>query len=157
MIFTDTVGNYLLFAGIALVIVFGFYNGKFRFILLLAGIGLLASRYAMNEIVVLKENQKKETLLTFGKSFDYTFQDGTSANVSVSSNTLVNDTHDKLIIEKVEYSTYSSRSSGDNILNNIEPYSYAQLGYSVSYYFEEPPKKIRVKGGGSTTRYWLHK
>lgn len=111
----------------------------------------------MNEIVVLKANQKREKLLTFGSSFDYTFQDGTTSNISVSSNTLVNDTYEKLIIEKVEYSAYSSLSSGDNVVNNIEPYSYAKLGNSVSYYFEEPPKTIRVKGGGSTTRYWLHK
>jgi hypothetical protein len=157
MILTDTTGNYLIYAGIAFFIVFGFYKGKYRYILLLAGIGLIGSRFAMNEIVVLKANQKREKLLTFGSSFDYTFQDGTTSNVSVSSNTLVNDTYEKLIIEKVEYSAYSSLSSGDNVVNNIEPYSYAKLGNSVSYYFEEPPKTIRVKGGGSTTRYWLHK
>jgi hypothetical protein len=105
----------------------------------------------------LKANQEKEILLTFGSSIDYTFQDGTSTNLLVSSNTLVNDTQDKLIVEKVEYSTYSSISSGDNIVNIIEPYSFSQLGSSVSYFFEEPPKTISVKGGGSTTRYWLHK
>jgi hypothetical protein len=157
MIFTDTLGNCLIVAGIALFIVFRFYKGKYSFVLLFAAIGLIGSRFAMNEIVVLKTNQKKETLLTFGSSFNYTFQDGTSSNVSVSSNTLVNDTQDKLIVEKVEYGSYSSISSGDNFVNNIEPYSYAQLESSVSYYFEEPPKTIRVKGGGSTTRYWLHK
>jgi hypothetical protein len=157
MIFTDTIGNYLIYAGIAFFIVFGFYKGKYRFIFLLAGIGLIGSRFTMNEIVVLKANQNREKILTFGSNFDYTFQDGTTSNISVSSNTLVNDTYEKLIIEKVEYSAYSSLSSGDNIVNNIEPYSYAQLGNSVSYYFEESPKTIRVKGGGSTTRYWLHK
>ena len=157
MIFTDTIGNYLIYAGIAFFIVFRFYKGKYRFIFLLAGIGLIGSRFTMNEIVVLKANQNREKILTFGSNFDYTFQDGTTSNISVSSNTLVNDTYEKLIIEKVEYSAYSSLSSGDNIVNNIEPYSYAQLGNSVSYYFEEPPKTIRVKGGGSTTRYWLHK
>jgi len=157
MIFTDTIGNYLIYAGIAFFIVFGFYKGKYRFIFLLAGIGLIGLRFTMNEIVVLKANQNREKILTFGSNFDYTFQDGTTSNISVSSNTLVNDTYEKLIIEKVEYSAYSSLSSGDNVVNNIEPYSYAKLGNSVSYYFEEPPKTIRVKGGGSTTRYWLHK
>lgn len=157
MIFTEAIGNCLFVAGIVLIIVFRFYNGKYSFVLLFVGIGLIGSRFAMNEIVVLKASQKKETLLTFGSSIDYTFQDGTSSNVSVSSNTLVNDTQDKLIVEKVEYGSYSSISSGDNVVNNIEPYSFAHLEHSVSYYFEEPPKTIRVKGGGSTTRYWLHK
>jgi hypothetical protein len=157
MILTDTIGNYLIYAGIALFIVFGFYKGKYRFIFLLCGIGLIGLRFNMNEIVVLKSNQKREKLLTFGSSFDYTFQDGSTSNISLSSNTLVNDTDDKLIIEEVEYSTYSSLNTGDNIVKQIESFSYTQLGNSVDYYFEEPPKTIRVKGGGSTTRYWLHK
>ena len=157
MILTDTTGNYLIYAGIAFFIVFGFYKGKYRYILLLAGIGLIGSRFAMNEIVVLKANQKREKLLTFGSSFDYTFKDGITSTISVSSNTLVNDTEDNLVIEEVEYSTYSSLSDEDKVVNNIESFSYAQLGNSVDYYFQDPPKTIRVKGGGSTTRYWLHK
>jgi hypothetical protein len=157
MIFTDTVGNCLFVAGIALLIFFVYYNGKYSYVLLFSAIGLIYSRFGTNEIVVLKANQEKEILLTFGSSIDYSFQDGASSNVSVSSNTLVNDTRDKLIVEKVEYSTYSSISSGNNIVNIIEPYSFAQLGSSVSFYFEAPPKTISVKGGGSTTRYWLHK
>ncbi len=157
MIFTDTVGNCLFVAGIALLIFFVYYNGKYSYVLLFSAIGLIYSRFGTNEIVVLKENQEKEILLTFGSSIDYTFQDGTSSNLSVSSNTLVNDTQDKLIVEKVEYSTYSSISSGNNIVNIIEPYSFAQLVNSVSFYFEAPPETISVKGGGSTTRYWLHK
>lgn len=157
MILTDTTGNYLIYAGIAFFIVFGFYKGKYRYILLLAGIGLIGSRFAMNEIVVLKANQKREKLLTFGSNFDYTFKDGTTSTISVSSNTLVNDTEDNLVIEEVEYSTYSSLSDEDKVVNNIESFSYAQLGNSVDYYFQDPPKTIRVKGGGSTTRYWLHK
>lgn len=157
MILTDTTGNYLIYAGIAFFIVFGFYKGKYRYILLLAGIGLIGSRFAMNEIVVLKANQKREKLLTFGNSFGYTFKDGTTSTISVSSNTLVNDTEDNLVIEEVEYSTYSALSDEDKVVNNIESFSYAQLGNSVDYYFQDPPKTIRVKGGGSTTRYWLHK
>jgi hypothetical protein len=65
MILTDTTGNYLIYAGIAFFIVFGFYKGKYRYILLLAGIGLIGSRFAMNEIVVLKANQKREKLLHY--------------------------------------------------------------------------------------------
>jgi hypothetical protein len=126
MILTDTTGNYLIYAGIAFFIVFGFYKGKYRYILLLAGIGLIGSRFAMNEIVVLKANQKREKLLTFGNSFDYTFKDGTTSTISVSSNTLVNDTEDNLVIEEVEYSTYSSLSDEDKVVNNIESFSYAQ-------------------------------
>jgi hypothetical protein len=157
MIITDTIGNYLIFAGIVLFIVFRFYNGKHRYVLLLAAIGFIGSRFAMKEIVVLKTNQKKETYLTFGSSFNYTFQNGNSYVIPVSSNTLINDTEDKLVVEKVEYSSYSSISSGDNIENNIDPFSYQQLANSVNYFYEEPPKTIRVKGGGTTTRFWLHK
>ena len=156
MILTNTIGNYLIFAGIALFVVFRFYNGKYRYVLLLAGIGLLGSRFAMKEIVVIKANQKQETFLTFGRRFDYTFQNGNSTDIPLGSNTLIDDTQDKLVIEKVEYSAYSSIGSGENIETNIEPFSYQQLENSVSYFYEEPPKTIRVKGGGTTTRYWLH-
>ncbi len=157
MIITYTFGNYIIFAGIALIIAFAFYKGKYRYILLLAGIGSFVARYSMNHIVVLKANQKRESLLTFGSSFNYTFQNGNSTRINVSSNTLVNDTEEELIIEKVEYSTFSSLSDEDKVVKNIESFSFVQLVNSVDYYYENPPKTIRVKGRSSTTRYWLHK
>ena len=157
MIITETTGNYIVITGVVLIVAFRFFKGKYQFILLLAGIGLIGSIYAMNEIVVLKANQEHETLLTFKSSLDYTFKNGNSSVIPISNNTLINDTQDNLVIEKVEYSAYSSIGSGENTETNLDPFSYQQLENPVSFFYKEPPKTIRVKGGGTTTRYWLHK
>lgn len=157
MIISNTTGNYIIFTGIALIIAFALYKGKYRYILLLAGISSFVARFSMNHIVVLKENQKRESLLTFGSSFNYTFQNGRTSRITVTSNTLINDTEENLIVEEVEYSTFSSFSDENNVVKNIESFTYTQLGKGIDYYYKDPPKTIRVKGGGSTTRYWLHK
>lgn len=157
MVFTNAIGNYLIIAGIASFIILRFYKGKFPFIFLFIGLLLLGLRFWMKKIVVLKENNIQETLLTYSSNFEYKFQDGTISMVPVGGNTLINDSKDKLTVEKVEYSSYASFSGDDNIVATINPFSFSELENSISYYYEEPPKTIRVKGGGSTTRYWLHK
>ena len=145
MIINDTIGNYLIIAGVILIFFFRRFNGKYQFILFLAGIVLIVIRFTMNEILVLKSNSEHETLLTFGSSYDYTFKNGNSCIIPISDNTLINDTQDNLVIEKLEYSTYSSIGSGENSKTYLQPFSYQKLENSVDYFYAEPPKTISVK------------
>lgn len=156
MILHESFGTFLIVAGIVSFVALRLYKGKFRYIFLILGIGFIGVRFTLTEIKVLKGEGRKIDILTFGKSIEYKFQSGKTMLVPISDNTLINDTQEKLFVEEVEYSTYSSYSEGKKIVERIDPYSFNRLTNSIDYYFKNPPKTIRVKGGGTTSRYWLH-
>lgn len=154
---SDNMGFYLFFAGLGSLFILRFYSGKYWYIFLILGFGLVSLRFVMDKVTILTGNNEKREYLTFKKKFTYSFKNGETQSITISDNTLINDTEDKLIIEKVIYSRYASSSSGDNYMTTISPFSSEILNYSVNYFYNEPPSSISVKGGGSTTRYWLHK
>ena len=119
----------------------------------------MGHRLVMDKVTILTENNEKQKYLTFKNSVFYTFKNGVTKTISIKDNTLINDTYNELIIEKVEYgySKYSSSNSRDNYMTTISPYSAQDLTYSIDYFYTEPPQSIRVKAGSSKTRYWLHK
>ena len=153
---TETVGSYLFVAGVVSLLILRIFGGKYWYVFLLLGIGFIGSRMAMDNIVIVKDNNVKEEYLTFLDNFDYTFFDGRKCEISVRNNTIINDSPKKVIIEKVEYSRVESLNFGDNIEFTISPYQYTNLVNSVDFYYTEPPKTISVRSGASCTRYWLH-
>lgn len=147
---------YIFIAGFILLLIFRFYSGKYRFSFLIAGVLLLVLRFSMDEVTIIKENKSKKDYYTLKSEIEYEFANGKTKNVSVGSNTLINDTPEELTIEEVHYSSTPSFGNGNTVVQNIMPYSSNQLKNGISYYFEEPPKQISVKRGSSTTRYWIH-
>lgn len=156
MITSDT-SLYILLAGIASLVVLRFYRGKFWYVFLLLGIILLGIRFSMNSVTVLTEDEKHVKYYTFNKSIDYSFSNGNTMAIKIGNNTIINNTNYTLTVEKVEYgvSTYSTNSNP--IVTKIRSYSSIELSNSINYFYTQPPNSIRVKGGGSRTRYWLHK
>ena len=156
---SDNISLSLFIVGLFSLFVLGFYEGKYWYIFLILGFSLMGHRLVMDKVTILTENNEKQKYLTFKNSVFYTFKNGVTKTISIKDNTLINDTYNELIIEKVEYgySKYSSSNSRDNYMTTISPYSAQDLTYSIDYFYTEPPARIRVKGGSSKTRYWLHK
>ena len=157
---TEDMGLYIFLAGLGSVLVLRFYGGKYWYIFLTIGFILMGLRFVMDNVTILTGNNKKQDFLTLKSSHFYTFKNGTTITISIEDNTLINDTDNEYIIDKVKYGYYSkyySSSSQDNYMTTISPYSAKILTYSIDYFYDDPPKSIRVKGGSSTLRYWLHK
>ena len=154
---SDTTGLYIFLAGLGCLLVLRFYSGKYWYIFLLLGVGLMAMRFTMDEIVILKSVEVKEKYLTFQNSINYTFSNGLTEQVSIGENTLINDTDFNLQVESVAYSTSAYTTSGNTVVASILPFTSQTLESGIDYYFKEPPSSIRVKGGGSRIKYWLHK
>lgn len=154
--FNYSIGTYLMFAGIFSFFLIYLYKGKRPYIFLLIGIAAFGSRMLMDTVTVIKGDQQIQKFLTFKSSIEFEFSDGRKATISVKGNTIVNDSEFELKVEEVKYSTYTMFSSDDNIVAKINPYSVSEFN-NIDYFFSEPPRSIRVKGGGSTTKYWLHK
>lgn len=142
--------------GFLLLLVFRFYTGKYRFTFLMGGILLLVLRFSMDKVTILENNKTKEDFYTFKKSIEFNFSNGRTLIVPVGSNTFINNTSGKYVIEKVQYGSTPTFGIGDVFIQNVMPYSGCQLESGIDYYFEDPPKQISVKRGGSTIRYWLH-
>ena len=156
---TADMGLYIFLAGFLSILVLRFYRGKYWYIFLILGFSLIGLGFVMDNVTILTGNNEKHEYLTLKNSHFYTFENGTTKTISIEDNTLINDTENEFIIEKVEYgySKYSSSDSRDNFMTTISPYSAQSLTYSIDYFYTEPPQSIRVKGGSSKTRYWLHK
>jgi len=154
---SDSMGFYLFFAGLASIFILRFYRGKYWYIFLILGFSLMGLRFVMDKVTILTGNNEKQEFLTLKNSISYTYKNGLAESVSIKVNTLINDTEDELIIEKVEYGRYENSNNDDNYIETINPYSSQDLIYRVNYFYTDPPSSIRVKGGRSTTRYWLHK
>ena len=154
---TDTAGLYIFLAGLACLFVLRFYNGKFWYVFLIMGIGLMALRFTMDDLVILKPNEQKEEYLTFQNSIVYTSGNGKTENVYIGSNTIINDTEFDLEVESVAYGTTAYSTNGNEHEASIPSYSCQLLSNGIDYYYNEPPSSIRVKGGGSRIKFWLHK
>ena len=154
---TEEMGLNIILAGIGSISILNFYRGKYWYIFLIIGFSLLGLRFVMDKITILTGNNEKQEFLTLKNSISYTYKNGRTESVSIGVNTLINDTEDELIIEKVEYGKYANSNNDDNFIESINPYSSQDLIYGVNYFYKDPPTSIRVKGGSSTTRYWLHK
>lgn len=154
---TDAMGYYLFFAGLGSIFVLRFYGGKYWYIFLILGLSLMSIRFLMDKVTILSGNKEKQEFLTFKSSHSYTFKNGSTKSILINDYTLINDSDETLIIEKVEYSRFSTTSSGGNLLSWISPYSSQILEYNIDYFYDDPPSSIRVKSGNITTRFWLHK
>jgi hypothetical protein len=153
---TSTTGIYIVLAGIGLLLASIFYKKKIRFVFLLSGIVLIVSRISMNELILLSLGEKNQIMLVLGDKVDYTFRNGSTMEIKVNINTIINDTEERLIVEEVYYGSVSPLINDDRIICEIKPFSYTSLEYPVDYYFGKPPKKIRAHGGGYFSKSWLH-
>ena len=156
---TADMGLYIFLAGFLSILVLRFYKGKYWYIFLILGFSLIGLFFVMDDVTILRGNNEKQEYITLKNSHFYTFENGTTKTISIEDNTLINDTENEFIIEKVEYgySKYSTSDSQDNYMTTISPYSAISLPYSIDYFYTDPPKSIRVKASSSTLRYWLHK
>jgi hypothetical protein len=143
-------------AGLILIVTFRFYSGKYSFVLLIGGVFLIVLRFLMDKVTILNDYRCKKSYYTIKSNIEYVFSNGETQNVSVGSNTLINDTPEDFTIEEVHYSSTLSFGNGNTIVQNVKPFSSYQLENGISDYFDEPPQQISVKRGSSTTRYWLH-
>jgi 16S rRNA G966 N2-methylase RsmD len=114
-------------------------------------------RFVMDKATILTENNKKQEYLTFKNSLLYSFKNGSIEVISIDDYTIINDTDERLIIEKIECSRFSTSNSGENYMTSISPYSSKILNYSIDYFYIDPPYSIRVKNTATNIRYWLHK
>ena len=153
MITTDT-SLYILLAGIASLLVLRFYRGKFWYVFLLVGIVLLGIRFSMNDVTVLTEDEKHMKYFTLNNSIEFSFSNGSTMDINVGNNTIINNTKYTLTVEKWNGIT---STTANPFVTTIRPYSLINLSNSINYFYIQPPNSIRVKGGGSRTRYWLHK
>lgn len=69
-------------------------------------------------------------------------------------NFVLNNTNENLILESLSYSTYYSSYTPKviYILPGINP-----INIQIDFMFSTPPQTIRVKSGGTTTRWHLHR
>tara|TARA_B110000238_G_C16085714_1_gene421505 strand:- start:209 stop:637 length:429 start_codon:yes stop_codon:yes gene_type:complete len=70
-------------------------------------------------------------------------------------NFVLNNTNENLILESLSYSTSSYNSYTPEIiymLPGINP-----INVQINFMFSTPPQSIRVKSGGTTTRWYLHR
>ena len=68
---------------------------------------------------------------------------------------ILNNTNNILILESLSYSTYSSNQYTPQeikITSGINP-----IDEQINFIFSTPPNTIRVKAGGTTTRWHLHR
>ncbi len=151
-----TTGVIFLLLGIASVLVFRFYRGKFSFLFLTIGLGLIISFYVMDKVTILNSLDKKEERLAYRQSIFFSYKNGKKEYVPIKKSTLINDTEEELVIEKIEYGT-STYFIGDNVIDSVKPYSSKNISYEINFFNNTPPSSIWVKGGRSKTKYWIHK
>jgi hypothetical protein len=148
---------FLFFSGIGFTIIAMYFKWRFWYIFLLLLLCLIGMQFAMKKLNFLTSNLQNKKFLTFKSSLTYNFRNGEKKTFSISNHTLINDTENKLIIEKVEYSRFKTSNSTENYITTIDPYSSLDLQFDIDYFYIDPPRSISVKGGSSTTRYWIHK
>ena len=69
-------------------------------------------------------------------------------------NFVLNNTSENLILESLSYSTSYSSYTPEIIY--ISP-GINPINVQINFIFSTPPETIRVKSGGTTTRWYLHK
>lgn len=154
---TDTEGLYLFLAGLACFFALRFFSGKFWYVFLIMGIGLLVFRFSMDSLVILKPNEQIEKYLTFQNSTLYTYENGRTETVYIGDHTIINDTEFNLEVESVSYGITAYSTNGNEHEAYISSYSSQPLSNSIDYYYNEPPSSIRVKSSGTQIRFWIHK
>jgi hypothetical protein len=94
---TDNMGFYLFLAGLGSLFVLRFYSGKYWYIFLIVGLGLMSVRFVMDKVTILSSKSEKKEYLTLKNSLFYTFKNGTTKSITIEDNTLINDTYHKRI------------------------------------------------------------
>jgi hypothetical protein len=154
---TENLGSYMLIAGVISVIISFSKPGKFWYIFLIVGATFIVMRLKMKNVMILKDYETKYKYLTYKDSIKYNLRNGEQHNYVIKENTIINDSRFELKIEKVGYGYGSLASDETKIVDVISPYSSVNLKYEVDYIYETPPNSIKVKGGGSFVKLWLHK
>ena len=154
----------MTFASLFLLI-FVFYKGKNRYFLLLPTFYFFLIPLTFKHLQVLnnESSPKKTMLLTSSKIFQ--FDNGTELVIDLDEGALVNNTPNKLYIEKLVYgeSLFEEDNTQNTIVDSIEPYSVFNNPYYIEYYFQQPPSVIEVNVSNKSTtnkktiQYWLHK
>lgn len=120
---------------------------------------LLLSIFIFDEIIVINDETNFDRYNYFSKmgNFNFKFKNGESLSKYVDKNLIVNNTNYQLVVEQVEYGSFTNSSSQENANILIPPFSSINLEKPINYLFQEPPQTIRVKSGESRVKYWLHK
>ena len=112
---------------------------------------------------IKKDDNEDPFTIDLEKSHNHTSEQVTKNDPRVSSiwkkgNTfIINNSYNTLYLEEVSYTSNSSYSNSFPTKYTITGNSTYATDKSVSYIFKEPPSSIRVKSGGTITKWHLHK
>lgn len=68
---------------------------------------------------------------------------------------MLNNTNENLILESLSYSTSSYNSYNPEIIYILPGIN--KINVQINFMFSTPPETIRVKSGGTTIRWYLHR
>ena len=74
---------------------------------------------------------------------------------SEGKNFVQNNTNENLILESLSYSTSSYNSYTPEIIYILPGIN--KINVQINFMFSTPPETIRVKSGGTTIRWYLHR
>jgi hypothetical protein len=151
--------------GSLFLLVFVFYKEKNRYFLLLPCFYFFLIPLTFKHFLVLESESSPEKTLVLTSSKEFHFKNGTQQNIEIDDKVLVNNTPNKLYIEKIIYgeSFFEEDETQNTIIDSIEPFSVFNNPYYIEYYFQQPPTTIKVNvkkessNNKKTIQYWLHK
>jgi hypothetical protein len=89
---------------------------------------------------------------------EVTKNDSRVSSIWENGNTfIINNSYSYLYLEEVKYSSTSSYYNSDPRKYTIRPNSTYSTDKHISNIFTNPPSRISVRSGGSSTRWYLHR
>ncbi|MEY2703129.1 MAG: hypothetical protein RLY43_1767 [Bacteroidota bacterium] len=149
----------MIFFGIGgVIILFNrlYMNREKWYLFVIFAIASIYTGSQVNNIIILKNNRVYQEYTTFFSNYTYSFQNGSTKNIAITDNMIINDSDYSVIVEKAFYSPNGGTTNQNPFVASIYPYTTNNSLPKIDYIFNDPPQKISEKGGGEKTIYWLH-
>jgi hypothetical protein len=145
------------------LMLFRFVKSHYRYFSLFFCFYFFGIVFTTRHVTIINNEGAPSKKLLLTSSLDFSYKSGVRVIVPIEGGELINNTDSRLYVETVEYGN-SFYGSGNNnqIIKEIEPFSYTRINYSIDYFFQDPPTTINIsRKQGETmpdkeTKYWLH-
>jgi hypothetical protein len=131
-------------------------KGKISLLILVFPIILIFLLDKAANTVTIIEDKEPQIYKTFYEHKLYYFKNSSPVSVRITNNTIINNTHDTLIIEKVFYG-FLLNGKNQQIISVIPPFKFENCPFPIDFLLTNPPKKINVKHDEDVIKIWLHK
>lgn len=159
-------GDYGLFVlplAAGFLVLFRFVKSHYRYFSLFFCFYFFGIVFTTRHVTIINNLGTPSRKLLLTNSLDFTYKSGVRVIVPIEGGELINNTDSRLYVETVAYGTNINGTEGNNqIIKEIEPFTYTRNTFKIDYYFQDPPYTINIsrKQGepmpSGEIKYWLH-